>query len=266
MSHGIGFMKNLYNDLLESRGRVPGTKEEVQKTISMKKQNIAITMFIFCSFLLGGCATRTLSMKEQKALSTVSVSEVLILENAYSEPNARKSINAANAGGAAGGFIGSLIGSAIDAGVMASQQNEFREKYGDCIDQIEEMMPIDLSERIESCLAATLINDDFFNEKLRDESENRLVGEVSYYGLKRSEIATSENMTMGFCIHVKISLLNSNEREVFSTLLAINSSSSHLATEYIEDPALLEKVCDESIEHLEIAFAAFLDQKLGRDS
>ena len=216
--------------------------------------------------MLGGCASIKLSNSQKASIQTVSVSEATMADEAYQEPNARKSTNAANAGGMAGGFIGSLVGSAIDASVMASQQKRFRDEYGETFDSIEEMLPQNLSERIQGVLAETVQHDEFFAEKMTEVGQSKFESKVVAYGLRRTETASSDNMLMQFFITVEIRLENRGSEKLFTNLITGISPDGYLLTEYVDDSALFEDAVSQSVSSLGTALGSLLDLKLGRES
>ena len=222
-----------------------------------------IVLLIISGIALTGCTT--LTEKQKEMLTTVSIRPHEAIENAFHDPDGTASPNAGESVPAAtgGGLIPALIGSAIDKGVTSSQRKSFNEDNQQYFEEVNRTTPKDVVQQLQARATKVLKEDSFFGPRLTEGSDNYFDGEILDYGLKRAH-KTDGKIYLGASLSIKVWLMGSDGKKMFTQILTISSKDSYTMAQYATDDTLTSKVFLQAMDDFEEKFKSMLDWKLGR--
>jgi hypothetical protein len=217
------------------------------------------------SLLVAGCAT-TVNDRQRATLTAVSVGVPTTKEDAYHNPEAKRSPGMANTIPAVtgGGLVPALLGSAIDASVTSSQQKRFEKTGSQYFDRIKAMAaepPItDLQQEAQARLKA----DEFFGERVVAQGGNIFSLEITRFGLVRAPSPQKDDFRFCYEIECQVSLrLAGGDSVINEPIVGTAPTGAHIE-DYIAQPELIAEQKKAALAAAGFAFRGVLDRKLGR--
>lgn len=214
--------------------------------------------------LVSGCKT-TWSDADRSAISSVGVSPVGSLPDAYRKPDPTQSPGMATSIPVAtgGGLIPALIGSAIDAKVTSKQRKEYEATALQYFDEVELLCEEPPTGQVRDSMVEMLRAQPFFRDLFSEEATDGFSVEITRHGLVRSFAASKERMTLSYEIVANVEFKNGRGKRLLKQVIDGASETAPLIEEIVADETLLMRLRTEAAESFARNLRVVLEAKLG---
>lgn len=214
--------------------------------------------------VLASCAPRW-TEAQRSSLSTLSVAPS-IAPNAYTPPRGSDNAQAPVMVTGGGSFAsGAAVGAGTQLGVeivSAVQQKMFTGRYADAIAKAPGTVPPDLALRLRHGVSRKLASHAFFQNKIRENSPNRLSVMVDNYHYARAGKANGE-ILMTPMLTGRFQLVNaSGETLLTQQFFGVSPSYQRPLPDFVRDKKLASQAFNEAIDVIALQAFQAVDAKL----
>lgn len=218
-------------------------------------QLVSILITSILILFLQGCATPTIMKSKDRAAlieQKISVGPVTTSDTAYKLP---KGTWDSASGYHAVGYDGLAV-ALIEATVIAMQSHNFKSGYSQYVEKVKDVMPRDMNISVRNVLEKAIEQDKFFGPLITEDSPNKLVGEITSYGLLKPRDSDMFDSNLKFYITLHVKIMDPNDQARVSRRLTAFSKMSEPLNFYAKKPGLVVRAADEAI----IALGVELDK------
>ena len=206
------------------------------------RRRILLPLLLATSFLTSCSQKFTASQREK--LTTLTLSPVVEVENAYTDPQgAADGTMSAVTTATGGGLIGALIGATTEA----VQNSSFKGKEGAKFGRLRQLSPQSVSSNVGVEVQKALRANPFTASRLRLKSDNKVVTEVQRFTLTRVGKRPDGQLLMAPQIVAKVEIVDGADKKIGTwPLVAGVSSDARTVSEWVADRKGLQKAYKEA--------------------